>query len=156
MSYARAERLLRERPIHTLAEIHGCVLRDSPRHVRLVHPGFTLSVRMGVVVGEDESLARAPRLAAPGSVPEERCQAILDALEAAVRQASDDDAGLADLMRAFEVGVPVGQPALRALLPLRVLAGGGRSGERAAPNVKCLSCGVEDHVAAGDGGDPTP
>lgn len=112
--YLRAEKILRSDPIRALSEINCCVLQDQPRLVRFVHPDFTLHVKA----------QPKPLLVAPGTVSPEARSAVMDALEDALRAASNGSLGLADMLALVQPDVPMGQPPLRVMLQGRVLQGG--------------------------------
>ena len=115
--YARATHALNGAPIETLRDTL-CALHDPEKRLtRFCHPLFTLDVRL------DKD--GAPSLVTPWSVSEGSRTGTLQALQAAIEEASDGEVKLVDLMHSLTVQ-PCGQDVLRSLLPLRVRHGFGQ------------------------------
>jgi hypothetical protein len=113
--YERAVELMRGNPLGTLGETMCCVTKDEPRWMRLIHPTFTLDLRL-------DTQGR-PQLVAPAYlVSDEERMVILTAVEQAIRAVSDEEVGLYEIMSSIQTSTK-GLDVLRCLMPLRVVRG---------------------------------
>ena len=113
--YERAVELMQGNPLGTLGETMCCVTKDEPRWMRLIHPTFTLDLRLDAQGN--------PQLVAPAYlVSEEERIVILAAVEQAIRFVSDDEVGLCGIMSSIQTSTK-GLDVLRCLMPLRVVHG---------------------------------
>lgn len=117
--YLRATAALRSDPMGTLSQINVCLVNENRKiWSRLVHPKFTLEVR---VSGDSP-----PELVAPSYEPQEDRDGVVTALEDALRAASDGRSGLLDLFEAYRPEDWTGICTLRLLLRAGVVRGGAR------------------------------
>jgi hypothetical protein len=113
--YERAVELMQGNPLGTLGETVCCVTKDEPRWMRLIHPTFTLDLRLDAQGN--------PQLVAPAYlVSEEERIVILAAVEQAIRFVSDGEIGLCAFMASIQISTQ-GLDVLRSLMPLRVVHG---------------------------------
>jgi hypothetical protein len=113
--YERAVELMQGNPLGTLGETVCCVTKDEPRWMRLIHPTFTLDLRLDAQGN--------PQLVAPAYlVSEEERIVILAAVEQAIRFVSDGEVGLCAFMASIQISTQ-GLDVLRSLMPLRVVHG---------------------------------
>jgi len=115
--FQRAMFAFTEQPVAALSVSILGLLRDGERRwVRLTHPGFTLEIRLDAT--------GKPLMLGNYQQPDEDRAGAVEALDGAVRVASEGRSGLVDLMNACQSEDWLGIYALRALLRTGLVEGG--------------------------------